>query len=765
MQKERCAVDNKNCSIKRETDEKDILKQFQLSSMPVTESTTKVIEKHRQVFSKNRFDIGLLDNFKHRIETMDNPPILSKPYRIPRSVEQEVEEKIEELLKHGIIVECSSSWNSPVVPIRKKNGDLRLCVDFRKINAVTMKKNFFTPDLQQIGDCLKGAKYFSTLDLCQGYYQILLDERDQIKSAFTTKSGQYCFTRMPFGLTGAPATFQRAMTQVMRNANWKNCVVFMDDILVFGETIEQHDQNLDIVLEALETNGLKVLPTKCFLLKEEVSFLGHVIDKFGIRTDPTKTEAMKNYPRPTTSKELQRFLGMCNYYRRFIRNFAEIARPLHELTSKKLNKFEWNDIHERAFLDLKQVMISPPVLSFPSKLGKFILYTDASEFAIGGVLCQLQDGHERVIAYASRKLSDAEKRYGITKKEMLAVVCFVRQFKHYLWGVHFEIRCDHQALLSMLTSNTDSASQFYRWRAELDQYDFAIKFIKGAVNVLADAMSRISSIQPLMNVEENEMDEVTNVIIELLNQGKQRDRMPKEICSLNQSAKILWARRGELSVESNKLYLVTDKGYKRLVLPVSQQSSVVLDIHRQSGHVGIQKCLSILKQRFYWPKMEETVNMEINACELCNREKNKFPRDKAPLSGTLTGQPFDRIAIDITGPMNYTAKGNKYVLGIIDHFSKFCSLIPIRDSTAKTVAEALMTHWISIFGAPLEIISDNGSSFKNDLKSHLCLMMGIKEVFSLPYYPQANGLVERLFGTAKSMMKLIVVRSSFSVST
>jgi len=307
----------------------------------------------------------------------------------------------------------------------------------------------------------------------------------------------------------------------------------------------------------------------------------------------------------------------------------------------------------------------------------------------------------------------------------------------------------------MLTSDTESSSQFFRWRAELDQYDFIIKFIKGTTNVLADAMSRMMVNEPVMNLEEENEDETINIIMKLISEGKTNARMPKEMYSLNQNAKILWARRGELIVEANNLYLQTDKGYKRLVLPWHKQISVVQDVHTQSSHLGIQKCLTILKRRFYWPRMEETVNLVVNSCEACSREKNKCSRDKAPLSGTITGQPFERVAIDLTGPFNMTAHGNKYTLGIIDHFSKFCSLIPIKDTSAKTVAQALLDHWISFFGAPIEIISDNGTSFKNLLKSHLCKMMGIKEVFSPPYYPQANGLVERLFGTSKAMMKLV----------
>lgn len=220
------------------------------------------------------------------------------------------------------------------------------------------------------------------------------------------------------------------------------------------------------------------------------------------------------------------------------------------------------------------------------------------------------------------------------------------------------------------------------------QYDFTIKFIKSAANVLADATSRMSGKQSLMNMEEKKIDETIDVIIKLMNEGKSHTKMPKEICLLNQYAKILWARRGELAVEANNLYLMIGKGYKRLVLPLHLQTSATQDVHRQCGHLGIQKCLNILKRRFYWPRMEETVNWMIKACEASSREKNKCSRDKAALSGTIIGQPFDRIAIDITGPFNITAQGNRYILGIIDNFSKFPSLVPIRDTSAMTVAKA-----------------------------------------------------------------------------
>ena len=348
------------------------------------QSVVSILTKYADVFSKNKDDIGHFKMFQHDIETYRKRPVYARPYKIPHAIEEEVECKIAQLVRNGILKECCSPWNFPLIPVRKKSGDIRLCVDFRRLNEITVKKVFPLPDHQQIIDCLEGAKYFSALDLSQGYYQISVDEADQLKCAFTSKSGQYCFTRMAFGLTNAPCTFQRALNSVMRTVNWKRCVIFMDDILIFGKTIEEHNENLESVLKLLKSSNLKVMPTKCDFLKKEVHFLGHIISQYGVKTDPKKIQAMKAMEEPTNVKQLRKFLGSCSYYRRFVKDFSKIAYPLYDLTSPKKD-FQWTEKHRSAFQKLKEKMSSPPILSFPAKNGKFILYTDASDFAIGSV--------------------------------------------------------------------------------------------------------------------------------------------------------------------------------------------------------------------------------------------------------------------------------------------------------------------------------------------------------------------------------------------
>ena len=720
------------------------------------QNVVKILRKYSHVFSQDKDDIGHFEGLQHDIEVYRKRPIYCRPYKIPVSVEDEVEKKIMDLVSNGILKECCSPWNFPLLPIRKKTGEIRLCVDYRKLNDVTVKKVFPMPDLQQIIDCLHGANYFSTLDLSQGYYQISLDEQDQMKSAFTAKSGQYCFTRMPFGLANAPCTFQRVLNNVMRNINWKSCVVFMDDILIFGRTIQEHNQNLESVLRVLSESQLKAMPTKCSFLKEEVKFLGHIITSQGVKTDPEKLKAMEMIEEPTNVKELRKFLGMVTYYKRFIKGFSQIAFPLYDLTSPK-KTFKWNEEHKTAFNQLKRKMLTSPILCFPNRKDKFVLYTDASDYAIGSVLCQLQQDGEKIIAYGSRKLTSSELNYSVTKKELLSIITFVRQFKHYLWGVEFEIRTDHKSLQYVLRGNNDTSSQFCRWRTELDMYNFRVHYIKGMDNGLADGMSRLGkkAFQATIAVsaEKPYYDDDVNTVIKLLQEARHNEKWPKELLNKSQEAKILWARRAELEIHNNKLFLKKN-GTTHLVVPSDHRKETVKKYHEHHCHIGIQKTLSLIKMRFFWPRMEETVKDVINSCRLCSFNKQSASTNKAPLVSTKVGEPFERIAVDLTGPFLTTSKGNRYILGIIDHFSKFSMLIPVKDAASKTVCEAIFNHWVSLFGAPIEIISDNGSSFKNKLKIEFANMMGIKEVFSPPYYPQANGLVERLFRTAKTMIRL-----------
>ena len=353
------------------------------------------------------------------------------------------------MLKQNIIKPSSSPWASPIVVVKKKDGRLRLCIDYRRLNAVTVKDSFPLPRVDKLFDTLAGATYFSTLDLASGYWQVEVDEKDRPKTAFSMPSGLYEFQTMPFGLANAPATFQRLMQFVLQPLIPARCSVYLDDVIVHGKDKADHLRNLKAVLQRLKEVGLKLQAKKCCFMQREVKFLGHIISERGVMTDPGKVTAVREWPTPKSCEEVRSFMGLASYYRRFVHNFAKIATPLCQLLQKDA-KFVWTADHQAAFNELRNKLCNTPILTLPDLTrpgGSFILNTNASDSSIEAVLSRkTSEGYENVIAYASRTLSQREMNYCVTRREMLALVEFIKQFRHYLLGKHFLVRTDHQSL-------------------------------------------------------------------------------------------------------------------------------------------------------------------------------------------------------------------------------------------------------------------------------------------------------------------------------
>ena len=397
------------------------------------------------------------------------------------------------MLDQGVIEPSDSPWASPVVLVRKKDGSLRYCIDYRRLNSVTIKDSYPLPRIDESLDSLSNTKYFSTLDLASGYWQIGLDEDAKRKSAFCTTSGLFQFKVMPFGLTNAPATFQRLMERVLAGLQWQICLVYIDDVIIFSQTFEEHLNHLSIVFQRLKEAGLKLKPKKCFLFQKSVKYLGHVVSREGISTDPDKTKAVRDWPNPQDVTDVKKFLGLCSYYRRFVPNFATISKPLTRLTEKNV-VFNWGEEEHKSFSTLKDLLISAPIMAYPRSSESFILDTDASATGIGAVLSQIIDGEERVIAYGSRILTKAERAYCVTRREMLAVVYFSKYFRHYLLGKKFLLRTDH-ASLRWLKSFKEPEGQVARWLEVLDTFNFDLQHRPGVKHLNADALSRVPCAQ------------------------------------------------------------------------------------------------------------------------------------------------------------------------------------------------------------------------------------------------------------------------------
>ena len=463
------------------------------------ESVSTVGEEHRQkianflctwqdIFSRDNYDVGHTNVTRHSINTGDNPPIKQQPRRQSAWTRNETKKLINEMLEKKVVEPSNSPWAAPVVLVTKKDGSTRFCVDYRKLNDITKKDAYAIPRIEDSINSLAGAKLFSTLDLTSGYWQVELDDEAKDKCSFTSWHGLYTFRVMPFGLCNAPATFQRLMENVLAGLQFEILLLYLDDIIVFSNSVDQMIKRLTIVFQRLRTAGLKLKPSKCHLFQREVEYLGYKVSEQGVQTSDDKVKAIREWPTPTNVTEVRSFLGLASYYRRFVQNFSEVARPLTKLTEKG-RTFEWDSENDVAFDTLKRNLIDAPILAYPSLGDPFIVDVDASFFGIGGVLSQVQNGVERVISYSSRTLSKAERNYCVTRKELLAVVHFVKHFRPYLYGGHFTLRTDHSSLRWLLNFK-EPEGQLARWMEVLGEYDFTIIHRPGKKHGNADGLSR-----------------------------------------------------------------------------------------------------------------------------------------------------------------------------------------------------------------------------------------------------------------------------------
>lgn len=743
------------------------------------EKLRDVLRQHLDAFAWAAEDLGRTNVVKHQIDTGNATPIRTPPRRIPIHWQGELQKLIEEMLEKGVIRPSTSPWAAPVVLVKKKDGSFRLCVDYRRLNGVTRKDAFPLPRIDDLFDALGGSAYFSTLDLVSGYWQVEVDESDRAKTAFVVPSGLYEFQTMPFGLSNAPATFQRLMQKVLHELIPHKCLVYLDDVIVHGKTKDEHLNNLAEVLTCLIKVGLKLQPTKCHFLQKEVAYLGHIISETGIRTDPRKTEQVRAWPTPTSVEELRSFLGLASYYRRFIKGFSEVAAPLNALLQKGCI-FDWSIECQAAFDRLRDSLCTNPVLVFPdlsAHAGEFVLDTDASDQAIGAVLSQKgSDGRERVVSYSSRTLTSRERNYCTTRKEMLALVFFIKQHRHYLLGRKFVVRTDHQSL-KWLQNFRDPEGQIARWQQQLQEYDFECHHRPGKQHGNADALSRIplrdhgdcpsciTQHVALVNLQGAEYgrwqeaqasDPDISLIYDKLRSGGDKPT-PKEMEGKSYEARCLWAMWDRLAIEEGVLVFDFGPTYvRRVVVPQPLVTEVLSELHQQLGHAGVNKLETAARRRFWWPHQRRDIMNFCQTCERCATFKSPRIAHKAPLQSVTAGYPNEIVGADLIGPLPETPRGNRYILVMVDYFTKWCEAVPIAQADTVTVATAMTNHWVCQWGAPGQLHSDRGSCFESSLVQETCRVLGIDKTRTTAYHPQGNGQVERTNRSLKSLLRAFV---------
>jgi len=746
-----------------------------------------LLSNHHQVFSLEEGERGETDLTQFEINTVDTLPKKQPTRRIPYAAQQEVAQLLKEMQDANVIRPSTSAWASPIVLVKKKDGTLRFCVDYRALNKVTVADAFPLPKIDDLLDQLGKCRYFSTLDLKSGYWQIQVHPSSQAKTAFTTHKGLFEFRVMPFGLMNAPAAFQRLMQQILstldRDGSPNFVAVYLDDILIFSETFADHKYHIKQVLQKLEEVNLKLNPKKCHFGCQVVEYLGHILTPNGLQPNPERVTAVKHFATPTDVKTVKQFLGLASFYRKFVPNFAKIAEPLHALTRKGV-EFEWSSACQESFNCLRQKLVESPVLAYPNFNKDFVLETDASICGLGAVLSQVQeDGCFHPISYASRALSVQERNYAITELETLAVVWAIGHFQKYLYGHSVTVYSDHAAVNAVLQSPNPSSKHARWWTKVFGSgiKDVQIIYRPGKENRNADALSRQPHASaPFEGIAEGELQvcsitsdtdmevllkaEPTAYVPVNFRDEQLQDSRLYEIIHFMETDELPGDRaRARKVATQQSLFVILDgilyyldkrSNRTRVAVPHHLKEKILMAEHRgvTGGHFSGKRTYSALAYRWWWEGMYSDAIKYAENCPECTIVTGMGRHNKPPLHPIPVSRPFQIIGVDLM-ELPKTRRGNKYVIVFQDYLTKWPLVYPLPDQRAVTIARVLVEEVIPFFGVPESLLSDRGTNLLSHLMQELCTMLGITKLNTTAYHPQCDGMVERFNRTLKSMLR------------
>ena len=695
----------------------------------------KLLEENLDIIATSSEELTPSDLAPHKINLKANAkPVKQRCYRVTKFKSDIIKEELIKLIKKKLVVPSYSEWSSPVVVVPKANGKWRLCVDYRKVNDLTEKDSYALPYIDEIFDSLDGAKIFTTMDLYSGYHQILMDEESVEITSFTTKFGNYQFKVMPFGLTGAPATFQREMNRILFPLIGKCVFNFIDDILIYSKTVEEHIQHIKQVLAIFKEHKLKINIEKCHFMQTEVEVLGHKISTKGLSPQNSKIEAIKAWKEPTNIHELRSFLGAVGYYRNFINEYAQTSAPLCKLLRKGV-KYKWNNEQKQSFTKLKEKLINAPILKYPDFSKEFIIRTDASYEGIGGVLLQKDESEiEHPIHFISRSLTKAEKNYGITDLEGTALYYCITKLKPYIMGSPFRtiVFTDHKPLLGLFNNKEPNNARQTRWCLTASMLKVDIRYEQGKKNVVADALSRMKN------------DKEQKVLAIKTNKDDENDSLSKVIKEFIEE---------KFTKIDGIDYFIDGNNYRKLVTETNEKLKLIIEAHHV-GHEGYYKTYQRLRKSYYWNDMVNDIKRIISKCEKCQLNRPQpYPEPTENIPTEVEG-PFTHLGLDIIGPLIKTGNKNQYIIVAVDYFTKWVEAEPTENITSKDIIKFL----INVFarhGVPQVITTDNGVQFTSDMTKIFLDLYDVYVKFTTTYHPESNGLVENRNKEIGKLLRLL----------
>jgi transposase InsO family protein len=747
----------------------------------LTNAFMDVLETFRSV-SDHANCIGAVRAVTHTIRLKKDEPFRLRPYPVSDKKKKQLFQCVQEMLAAGVIERSVSDYCSPAVLVTKKDGTVRFCTDYRKLNLLTEDE---AAPLPKISDALRefgSATVFSAIDLKSGYWQIPMDKASKHLTAFATPDGAtYQYRVMPFGLKNAPATFQKLMTRVLEGHLGKFAHVYLDDIIIFSRDHREHLVHLRLILERLQEYGLRCATEKCRFGVTELPYLGHIVGGNHNRPQPKHLEQIRSAPTPTTRKQLQSFLGLANWVRDYVPRFAELAAPITDLLNKK-SRYRWTEEAQQAFEALKEAMSRPLHLHRPDPRKRFFLQTDASGVGIAAVLYQEEEDRRQVISHASAKLNQTQQKYHINEQECLAIVWAVRRYRAYLEDQEFTLRTDNKALLWLNTAKNSNA-KLTRWALLLQEFKFQVEHCPGKSNQLPDLLSRDPT-GPELTEEAESVDRMFfpwTGTTEAANNTTTTTLAAAEVVTLADEIKLAQQQDPEFPGIVRRLETIAETGPEEpgdaafarhyeirdghlwlraepplLWVPPAARARVLHEFHDSpdAGHPGREETIRAIRTQYTWPTLSKDADQHLRACLICATTKRGPIQARAPRRAYIPKRPWQTIAIDYMGPYEETPSGNQFLLVVTDIFSKWVEAFPIRRATAKATVRALENEVFCRWGYPSAIISDNGTQFTSEEFRRACRRWKTRHWPTAIYHPQANP-AERRNQELKKLMRIL----------